>query len=201
MFNVIEVKTGNPDERGWDLFDGTDYIGFVDGSDDNRALLDALHLNNFSQAHGLMTYVVTPEVYAAKLRGPQVKRNGDKLNYGHPIRWESDRAGCIFDGANGWHNNGRVIDLARNLGMFYTDHDEQILDAYNKDETSTITLGEGDDAEVVNTGDAVIGQYEMVDKAIGWLNDNIAPAGYAFGFDDGFYLREIDDEDDEDDKN
>jgi hypothetical protein len=111
-------------------------------------------------------------------------------------------AGCIFDGAHGWHNGIRVIELAHSLGMPFTDHDEVIIEAY-RNGVESVRLGTGRDAETVDVSGAIIDQGNMLDTATEWLNDHIAPDGYAFEFDDGFMLSkimlsEIDDEDEDD---
>lgn len=213
MFNAIKITApfdvnGNS-RRGWDVFSGTEYIGFVaEDAAGNRALLNVLGLNNFSQVWTLMEYPVSASVYNAKTRGPRVQRITDNLDaVGNPVRIDlategANRVtGTWLDSHRGWTMSAEVVRIAWRYGMPHTDHDELIVDAYEAGK-ETVKVGTGRDAETVDTGDAMISQGSMVDAAEAWLNVHIAPAGYWFSFDAdlgdwGLWAEENEDEGDD----
>lgn len=86
--------------------------------------------------------------------------------------------GCVFDGAFGWHNGPRVYRLARDLGF-------------------VPTLVDADDLiERYDSGDPDFDQADWALELISDAEDHLnyfVQAGYAFTWDDGFYLWSVDD--------
>lgn len=98
----------------------------------------------------------------------------------------ADQAGCWLEGSRGWYASSALVRIAESLGMPLDDDDNALLDAYNSGDTGDITLSTG---EVTDPFECVAGQGGMADMAETWLNDNVAPDGYYFGWHDGeFFL-------------
>lgn len=97
-----------------------------------------------------------------------------------------DQAGTWLEGAQGWHNTYRVIDLAAEFGGpvraegYDSIADERIVDAYRKGEES-LTLPSG---EVVDVHEAVAGQGGLADQATDFLQ-TVLPHGFRFDWDAG----------------
>jgi hypothetical protein len=96
--------------------------------------------------------------------------------------------GCWIEGSRGWTGSGYLVEIAQGHGMPLDADDDAIVTAYLTSTASiTLTTGETLDADGI-TG-AVIDQGELTDRAQQWLNENIAPEGWAFGWCDGeFFL-------------
>jgi hypothetical protein len=73
---------------------------------------------------------------------------------GHEVQ-----TGCVLSAPYGWHNHGRLIDVAESLGFPLTNADRDLVSNYNM-------TGGIDDAEYV------IGQGGIMDDAEAWLNAN-----------------------------
>jgi hypothetical protein len=99
----------------------------------------------------------------------------------------TDQAGCWLDGANwGWTGPARVVEIAHFYGMPADDNDDAILAAF-KESADRVTMTNGDVLE--NPTGLVSDQGELADQAEEWLNDNVAPEGYSFGWHNGdFFL-------------
>lgn len=80
-----------------------------------------------------------------------------------------ERAGCWFEGSQGWQNSVRVIEAAESWGMKVTDAEHAAMDAYKADHGY-------DESESIN------GQGELSDRATEWLQ-SLAPTGYQFVWD------------------
>lgn len=77
-------------------------------------------------------------------------------------------AGCWLDGAQGWHNNYRVVRRAVEYGMELPPEDHALLDRYeDAHETNDEAAG------------AIIDQGGLADRATEYLNQH-APDGYVF---------------------
>lgn len=88
-------------------------------------------------------------------------------------RATADEAGCWLEGSRGWRISGQVVRKAQEWGMPLSDDDDIVLRAFLDDYAD-------DPSEAI---------WEMADEATQWLNDNVAPEGYSFGFYDGeFFL-------------
>lgn len=82
-----------------------------------------------------------------------------------------DDAGCWIDGHTGHYGNQYLIRIALSRGWEGADA-EVLADRY-----PDIDL---DESEIL---------YACADEAESWLNENVAPAGYLFGWHDGeFFL-------------
>lgn len=188
MFTAFKITapmdTNGNSRNGWEVWDGHNYLGFVNEQGRGRqALIADLKLNNWTQVHVLVgdPGVPTSARYFNKCaRGPQVKREGDNLDNGTPRRGQPDWYGTWYGSHRGWTITGEVIRDAWRYGMPYTDHDEKILDAY-LDSKDTVRLN----GETVDTGDVVSSQGGLLDSAIDWMNEHIAPEGFTFAFEDG----------------
>ena len=84
-------------------------------------------------------------------------------------------AAVIFDGAYGWHNTYRLIDLAADHGMTLTDEDRAAVTGYRSDRHGTI----GKDFEAVQ---------ELAGRAEDFLNDQVTTRGWSFGWSDQDFL-------------
>jgi hypothetical protein len=85
------------------------------------------------------------------------------------VKATPDQAGCWLDGAMGWHNSYRVVDVAVARGWPITVEDAATADRYQASGGTT-------DYEVID---------DMVRDATDWLTDNVAPDGYTFEWVDG----------------
>ncbi len=81
-------------------------------------------------------------------------------------------AAVIFDGAHGWHNTYRLIDLAAVHGMKLSDKDGTAVARYRIDPGD-------DDCETV---------HDLASRAEDYLNDQLTTEGWAFGWSDGEFL-------------
>lgn len=96
----------------------------------------------------------------------------------HPTRprivFTAADAGCYLDGHMGVYNNVRAIRLAQDHGMVLSEADEAAVSAFDADPIYC------DD----DLWEAVIGQGELVDKAIEYL-DSISEHGLFWEWDAG----------------
>jgi hypothetical protein len=93
-------------------------------------------------------------------------------------RWTSDRAGCIFAGSSNRtadELNASVVLLAMEQGWTPADASE-LRDLV---ESTDGWLDSDDDSQWLSDESLAADQ---------WLTEHIAPEGYVFHFDDGFYL-------------
>ena len=81
-------------------------------------------------------------------------------------------AAVIFDGAYGWHNTYRLVDLAADHGMKLSDEDAAAVARYR-------TEPGGDDFEAVS---------DLADSADDFLNNQVATEEWSFGWSDGEFL-------------
>ncbi len=99
------------------------------------------------------------------------------------VRWDSSRAGCIFNGSStrtADELNADVVLLA--LGEGWVDDDAKELARKFYDlPTNVRWFDDQEDSETMSF---------FSDEAVDWLNEFIAPEGFWFEFDDGFYLNE-----------
>lgn len=97
--------------------------------------------------------------------------------------------GCWLEGHRGWRASGDVVHIAYGYGMPLDEDDSALLDAYLSDDYGIdydLTLSTG---EEVSVGGAVIDQGGLADQAEQYLNTEVAPEGWAFGWRDGeFFL-------------
>lgn len=92
------------------------------------------------------------------------------------ITWEPESAGCIVGGSYGQYASLEVINLA--IASGWVDEDAQ-------------RLVEAEDEML-----EMLREYEneIADDAEAWMNENVAPEGYSFGWHDGeFFLWSIED--------
>lgn len=92
-------------------------------------------------------------------------------------------AGCYVDGSLGQYAGAHMVERATELG-WRDEHSSDLahrhMAAMGPSTAPTLT-----DAEFDELADAT-------ESAESWLNEHVAPAGYAFGWDDGgFYLWSI----------
>ena len=96
--------------------------------------------------------------------------------------------GCWLEGHRGWTASGALVEIAESHGMPLDADDRAIVTAY-LDSAASVTLSTGEALDSDGIASAVIDQGELADKAEAWLNENVAPDGWAFGWIDGeFYL-------------
>lgn len=81
-----------------------------------------------------------------------------------------DQAGTWVDGCRGWTAMGVMIDIAVERGWPITNEDDVILEQSRR---------AGYNSEAVS---------EIADDAEAFMNDHIAPAGYAFGWHEGDFV-------------
>lgn len=96
--------------------------------------------------------------------------------------------GCWLEGSRGWRASGLLVRMAGNWGMPLDDDDHAIVTAYlnGSEVDKDLTLSTG---EEVSVGGAVIDQGGLADQAEEYLNTEVAPEGWAFGWRDGeFFL-------------
>jgi len=126
-------------------------------------------------------------------------------------------AGCWLEGSRGWYATPMLIRIAWERGMPHDGDDVEIVDAYEHGGPIELRFDSGkphtwqtgrftgnttcsvcgllplDDDDVATTCtvkvDVPEAVVDMADDAENWLNDNVAPEGYAFGWHDGeFFL-------------
>ena len=90
-----------------------------------------------------------------------------------------DSCGCWLDGQRGHYIGRDTIMLAKEFGMRINGITQYLCDTYEDNYFKDSFPHEYFDDEVYD--------------AMNWLNDNIAPEGTCFVFDDGFYLLSTDD--------
>ena len=96
--------------------------------------------------------------------------------------------GCWIEGHRGWTGWGYLIEIAESHGMPLDADDSAIVAAY-LDSAASLTLSTGETLDSDGIASAVIDQGELADRAEAWLNENVAPEGWAFGWCDGeFYF-------------
>lgn len=112
-------------------------------------------------------------------------------------KWDPSHIGCYIDEANwAWRGQRRLVTIAHAEGMPLDADEEKILEAFDThdlfsdaEQVDEITLSTGEKCDVI---EAVNGQDNMADTAEQWLNDNVAPEGYAFGWHDGSFFFQSD---------
>lgn len=95
--------------------------------------------------------------------------------------------GCWLEGSRGWRASGHLVEIAESHGMRLSKDDRAILAAY-LDSADSITLSTGEVLDAGSIAGAVIDQGELTDRAEQWLNDKVAPKGWAFGWHDGEFF-------------
>lgn len=88
---------------------------------------------------------------------------------GHRHLTPSD-AGIWISGHHGWHAHHFMIEYAVDLGYPITEDDRKIVDTYRAGQDN------GNDCDRL---------FEIMDEAEQWLNENVVPEGYSFGWSDG----------------
>jgi hypothetical protein len=100
--------------------------------------------------------------------------------------------GCIFDGAMGWHNTYRIVDLAIALGMDkepdlgWSENDAKIMAAYEAGLTELV-LNDAEALDEPGIGDVA---QHWCEKAFDYLSENFMPPLCYLEWDDGLYVRE-----------
>lgn len=101
------------------------------------------------------------------------------------VTWDRvspEDAGCWIDGHHGQYATPMLCQLAIGQGMPMADADKMDVYAW---------LNQSRDVWAV-TDDVIENVVELSDDALVWLNENIAPDGYAFGWHNGeFFLWSI----------
>lgn len=97
--------------------------------------------------------------------------------------------GCIFDGAMGWHNTYRIVDLAIAYGMDkdanygWSENDAKIMAAYEASATECVL----DDAEVLDEEGIHDTAQHWCEKAETYLQQFV-PRFHYLTWDDGLYV-------------
>jgi hypothetical protein len=84
-------------------------------------------------------------------------------------------AAVIFDGAFGWHNTYRLVDLAEEHGMLLSDRERDAVMRYRRDRGAAV---DGDFETV----------HDLAGKAEDFLNDQVTTEGWSFGWSDQDFL-------------
>ena len=98
--------------------------------------------------------------------------------------------GCIFDGAMGWHNNYRIVDLAIEYGM---DKDADL--GWDESDVKIMAAYEASETEVVLNDAEALDQHGINDVADHWREraeeylDQFCPPFHHLEWDDGLYVR------------
>ena len=86
-------------------------------------------------------------------------------------------SGCLIAGHRGIYGVSDLITIARGLGFTVSDEDTIVIERYTSD------------TEVAHESDSETVAW-LADKAEEFLNEETAPEGWHFGWDDGeFFLR------------
>lgn len=94
--------------------------------------------------------------------------------------------GCWVEGSRGWTAPGVLIDKAAGWGFPLDDDDRALVDHYLAGDGTEVTLPNGETVQPDDVGEFVT---ELADKATDWLNENVAPENWSFGWVDGeFYF-------------
>ncbi|HEX5522805.1 MAG TPA: hypothetical protein VFX53_05125 [Pedococcus sp.] len=100
----------------------------------------------------------------------------------------AEQAGCWLEGSRGWTASGELVNIAARHGMPLSLDDRAVVDAYLA-RADAITLSDGSTRDASDITGLVIDQGELADTALDYLNEHVAPEGYAFGWRDGeFFL-------------
>lgn len=89
--------------------------------------------------------------------------------------------GCWIEGSRGWTANVYLIKIARDLGMELGTDDAVVLLAYQTRVEKALTTS----GEIADVTELVVDPDGMADRALEFLNENIAPEGFAFGWEGG----------------
>lgn len=95
--------------------------------------------------------------------------------------------GCWIEGSRGWRGTGYLVQIAEEYGMRLSKDDREIVTSYMQSADS-VTLSTGETLDATEISGAVIDQGELADRAEQWLNDKVAPKGWAFGWVDGEFF-------------
>lgn len=96
-------------------------------------------------------------------------------------RATSADAGCWIDGHWGQYGITRLIEIANGHGFPLSPEDETAVETYNAGDFDFES-----DGQVYDAADWVV---QVGDDAEAWLNENVAPEGFSFGWHDGeFFL-------------
>lgn len=87
------------------------------------------------------------------------------------VKATANDAGCWVDGVRGYHALVRMVDIAEQHGYPLSEGDRDMVERYD--------TGSTDHDSVIHT---------IADEAESWLNDNVAPDGYSFGWHDGDFM-------------
>lgn len=96
-------------------------------------------------------------------------------------RFTTADTGCYLDGALGWHNTYRIVDLAESEGWHVSPNDRLYVDAYRAAADSMTSPETGDEISRSEIADAV---YEIATEAFDYLNTLCEP-GVSFEWIDG----------------
>ena len=97
----------------------------------------------------------------------------------------SSKQGCWLEGSRGWTAIGALVNIAVANGMSLDADGQTIVDAYLS-QADTVTLSDGkvlDDDRI-----AEIVREDLAGDAETYLNEHVAPEGWAFGWHDGEFF-------------
>lgn len=105
-----------------------------------------------------------------------------------------ESVGCWLDGAAGWHNHYRVVELAEVFGMSLSDEDKALVILYREssggsDTTVSVQDPDGNTLTADDAWEALLGQGDdsLVNQATAHLQ-TCAPAGHTFVWEGGDLL-------------
>lgn len=98
-----------------------------------------------------------------------------------------ENQGCWVEGSHGWRAPAVLVNKATEWGMKLEADDRALVDHYLAGNVTDVTLPSGSTVKGSDVGDCVT---ELSDRAEEWLNENVAPAGWTFGWVDAgeFFL-------------
>ena len=107
----------------------------------------------------------------------------ERSHYGAPYRLLPGDSGCYVDGHWGQYGIAHMITRAEDMGY----NDAEVIRIADKHLASMITWGSAGKEPLTDD------EYEIMlcssDEVEEWLNENVAPEGYSFGWWDGeFFL-------------
>ena len=94
-----------------------------------------------------------------------------------------DMAGCYVDGHWGQYANARMVEVAEGFG--YADPD-----VIHLAKAKLASMMPSDSPRLTDSQEEAL--IDASDRVESWLNENVAPEGYAFGWYDGEFFLESD---------
>jgi hypothetical protein len=99
-------------------------------------------------------------------------------------------AGCWIAGRDGDIAFSDCIEVAIGYGWELSETEQAALEAFKQDADTFVSPVPASYPGVQYVADWIINQGGLLDGAVEWLNEHVAPEGFAFGWMDGdFFLQ------------